>query len=231
MKLSSIIVSGLIGTSVLMFSGCSTDPEKALTDLTDQLLDEASIYSVILVNDTDGNVTFSGVSRETEYQIVQSKNSDSFAFNGAIDVSYSGGDTVTFQKGYSHIYAATHCNGHNHLSGNEDANNLQVLNLTGSDFGAGTLLVKENNDSTPISGALYGDCAITTTSTFNSVEFKYGTEISVDGGAHYKTVRQINPEFVNLGDEMKYCLIAYDDGNLSFVPLAKIDWTQLNLQP
>lgn len=214
-----------------MFSGCSADPEQAAKDLTDQLLDEASGYSVIVVNDMDHAVTFKGVSRDTESTTVQSKNYDLLMFSGAIDVSYSGGNTVTFQKGKGHTYVATNCNGYKYLSGSEDANNLQVVNLTGIDFTAGMLLVKENNTSAPIQGTLHRTCDISSENAFNRVTFTPSTEISVDGGLHFTTIRKIDSTFINLGDEMKYSLIAYNDGNLSFVPLVKLDLRQMNQQP
>jgi len=231
MKLSKIVAAGLLGTSVLLFSGCSADPEQAVKDLTDELLGEISAYSVILVNGTDANITFTGVSRETDTARVRVNSAGSLAFNGAIDVSYPGGSTVTFPKGRSHVYVATDCNGHDHLNQSEDENRLKVVNLTGGDFTAGSVLIRESTTSTPVSGALYKDCEISSTDLFNDVVFTYDTEISTDGGVHYKTIRQIDDSFVNVGDEMKYCLVAYDDGNLSFSALAKIDLTQLNVQP
>ncbi len=55
--------------------------------------------------------------------------------------------------------------------------------------------------------------------------------ISVNGGTNYKTIHQIDPTFVNLGEDMKYYLVAYDDGNISFLPVAKLDLNDLGVAP
>ena len=226
MKLSSIIASALLGSTLVMFSGCSTDPDAAAEKVKEDLFSEISTYSIILVNDTSTEVEFTGVSRETETQKVISKSSNSFAYSGSIDISYPSESAHTFKKS-SGIYVATNCNGKKALHDIETTDNLQVVNLTGAEFSAGSVRVKESNSSTEIPGDLYFDCAINTTSNFNNVTFTLDTLISTDAGAHYKTIRTIDPTFVNLGEKMKYFLIAYDDGNISFLPLIKIDLNDL----
>ena len=226
MKLSSLMASVLLGGSILLFSGCSTDPDAAAEKIKDDLFSEISTYSIILVNDTSAEVEFTGVSRDTEKQKVISKSSNSFAYSGTIDISYPGESAHTFNKS-SGIYVATNCNGKKSLHDIETSDNLQVVNLTGAEFAAGSIKVKETNTSTPISGDLYYDCAINSTSNFSNVTFTLDTLISTDTGASYKTIRKIDPTFVNLGEEMKYFLIAYDDGNISFLPLVKVDLNDL----
>ena len=74
-------------------------------------------------------------------------------------------------------------------------------------------------------------CALDTTNDFNQITFTQDTMISIDGGSHYKEIRQIDPSFQNLGENMKYYLVAYNDGNLSFLAMAKIDLGQLIPNP
>ena len=223
MKVSTLMTATLLGGALAIFSGCSSDPEEIVEDL----LDEVSVYSILLVNDTSSDVTFTGVSRETETQLVSSKRSNSFAFSGGIDISYPAGPTIHFSKGWSGMYVATNCDGKEALHDIEDANNLHVVNLTGAEFAAGSVQIKESDTAAEVVGEQYTNCAITTTSSFNNIVFSYDTMISIDAGNHYKTVRQIDPSFINLGNDMKYYLVAYDDGNISFLPVVKADLNQL----
>ena len=227
MKLSSIIASALLGSTLVMFSGCSADPDAAADNLVHDLFDEASTYSILLVNGTNAEVTFQGISQKTEVQKVSGNNSNSFAFSGAIDISYPNGPTIHYNKGASGMYVATTCSGTKELHDTEDANTLHVLNLTGAELSAGSVQIKEDNASALVSSAQYLDCAINTTKNFNNVTFTYKTMISIDAGSTYKTVRQIDPSFMNLGEDMKYYLVAYGDGNISFLPVVKVDFNQL----
>ena len=231
MKLSSLMSSALIGGSLLLFSGCSTDPEAVADKIVKDALDEASIYSVWLVNSTTAQVTFRGVSAETETQPVASNHADSFVFNGGIDISYPNAPTIHYNKGYSGIYVAANCSPTKELHGIEDRNTLQVVNLTGAEFSAGTIQIRESNTSTNVLGTQYQDCKINTTSNFNHITFTRDTMISIDGGTQYKAIRQIDPSFTNLGEDMKYYLVAYNDGNLSFLSVAKVDFNQVYNTP
>ena len=231
MKLSSLMASVLIGGSLLFFSGCSADPEAAANKIFEDALDEASAYSIWVVNSTNAEVTFTGVSAETKKYKVQSNHATSFVFNGSIDISYPNASTIHYKKGASGMYVAAPCSRTQELHGIEDTNNLQVVNLTGAELSAGSVQIKENNTSALVSGAQYRDCAINTTNNFNKIIFTPDTMISIDGGSHYKKIRQIDPSFQNLGEKMKYYLVAYNDGNLSFLSMAKIDLTQLISKP
>ena len=231
MKLSSLMASILLGGSIILFSGCSADPDAAAEKIVEDILSEASVYSILLVNGTDAEVEFQSVSQEVEKQKVSSKKDNSFAFNGATDISYPSGDTVHYNKGKSGIYVATTCNGLTALHDTEDINALHIVNLTGADFSEGSVLIKETNTSAEVSGSVYQDCKINSTPYFNSITFSLDTLISVDAGLHYKTVRQMDPTFVNFGEKMKYYLVAYDDENLSFLPVVKADLTTLSVKP
>jgi len=226
MKLSSLLASTLVGGSLVLFSGCSVDPDAAADDIVKGILDEASAYSILLVNGTNSEIEFKGVSRDTELQKVASKSSNSFAFSGAIDISYPTGPAVHFTKGSSGMYVATACNGIKEMHDTEDANTLHVVNLTGAELSAGSVQIKETNASSPVLGTQYQDCAINTTPSFNTLTFTPDTMISVDAGAHYKSIRQIDPSFINLGEDMKYYLVAYDN-NISFLSVIKVDLNQL----
>ncbi len=227
MKILSVITSGLLVSSLVVLAGCSADPEAVQEDI----LSELSTYTISLVNDLATETEFKGVSKDTVYQKVASKKADSFVFSGSMVVSYDGSNSETFTKGKSYTYVATNCNGNGKLTDSEDDNNIHIVNLSGAELGAGDVQIKEHNTSSPVLGTQYVNCAISSTDAFKNIVLSYDSMISIDSGAHFKAVQEIDPTFLPLGDKMKYSLVAYDDGNLSLLYFVKVESGDLQQTP
>jgi hypothetical protein len=131
MKLRSIVTAGLLGTGLLMMSGC---------DWLDDEVEDAlpKVASVSVVNNVPGgspiDVTVDGDTQSVAYQ-------GNFTYyptvttSDKVRVSYAGGDAITVSSSGIHVIGInTDCISSAYVKDTLDINKIRVMNLTTADL-------------------------------------------------------------------------------------------------
>ena len=162
MKLRSIVTAGLLGTGLLMMSGCDW-----LDDEVEDIL-KVNSSAVYAVNDlgSDIQVTVHGdtqtVTSEGIAQVFPTVSQD-----GSLKVSYDDGastdlGTVSLNNSGIHVYAATNCDlTKDHLVDTYDGMKIRVMNLTEAPIAKEDLVLVHNGTAVDLPKDA-AECAVTT---------------------------------------------------------------------
>jgi len=231
MKLRSIVLAGLLGTSLLTMSGCNTD------DVIDAINDALGTNVVTIAN---GKIVTESFQIEGELnnnnQDVDSMKTKMFVLNGSddYDVQVTGDDStkVNFPKDGAYLYAVCNNGGILTDSATGGARNIEVVNL--SDTAIGTNGTNVNVTFYDASGAalasstIIGEvnaCAKGTLPAINNLRLADIKEVEVNGVRY--DVPEYNSDIEAKLDELNDVdldLIVFDpsdtDPKGTIVPLA-----------
>ena len=224
MKLRSIALAGLLGTGLLMTSGCGTDD---VTDLVGDLIKQNVVYTL---NGTSGPVTFT-VTGDTDTEVLSQEYAPHvLTGSSTYDVSYSGGPNVSFPDGSVYLYAATTCStASGALSHEVNANKVNIVNLSETDIVPGvdtSIVVTQVNGTTHSITETVGKCSVAGVPSLNSVVLENDMNITVTSNGivltNY-TVTGIDPDLIALGNTVKVDVVLFNDNTVTAVPMAGYD--------
>ena len=222
MKLRSIALAGLLGTGLLMTSGCGTSD---LTGFVGDLLQQNVVYTV---NGYGSDVNFTVGS---DSQIVADKSYATNLLTGSSSyaVSYTPNNGITpvsFADGSTYIYTATTCTSAGHLEHEVNTNKVNVINLSSSIISAdsNTIVITQADGTEHNVTEAIGGCAVTSVASLNTVVFENDMNISLDGGNTVAyTVTGVDPDMIALGNSLKVDIVIFSDKNMTVVPMAGYD--------
>jgi len=214
MKLRSIALAGLLGTGLLMSSGCS---------LEDTLQDILKTNVVYTTNGTTVSGTFSATNATD--QVVASNSFTVFPLAGddTTTVTFNGASDASFAYGNIHHYIATTCNANGYLAHTADATKMHIVNLTGNTYDANKIIIKQADGTTLTSSAAYNPCTIGAASDFNNIVIENGMSFSTDGGGSYTNISDIDSDYLAIANNIKFDMVIFADSTGVLVPMAGYD--------
>ena len=217
MKLRSIALAGLLGAGLLMTSGCTED------DVIDAIKDALHVNVVYAVNGIAGTtVTFSATDQTDVPVVYKSFTAFPLAGQSSYTVSYNGGSAATINSDGIHLYVATSCNANGYLQSSEDANRVQVVNLTTAPL-VGSNIVVQTSQGTVSGSTSVNPCTVGSISDFNNIVIENDMNISLDGGTTYTSITGIDANYLAIANNVKFDIVVFEDNNISLVPMAGYD--------
>jgi len=239
MKLRSIALAGLLGTGLLMTSGCGTD------DVVDAINDIAKPNAVYVVNGFQTGDITAYVGSDTdpvsaaELMVYPTTGQNSTA----VYYERNGGQSSThdFAYGNAHMFLAAECDGSTstleYLSDSATGNGtVEVFNVTGADHDISTdankvFVIVDNNgvvntiELTPPSSGLVNNCqSVTASQTLGDLGIVQGSKvqvkIGVNGTAYPSTAYEVTD---NVPTDVDVDIVVVSDTQAVFVPLIKWD--------
>ena len=233
MKLRSIVLTGLLGTSFLAMSGCNSD------DIVNAVNNVTKPNAVYVVNGY-GNTITAHADSDTATLSNRSVKLFSLSDNGDTDVYYKVGNNASphtsLAYGNAHLYvASSECNLHNGFGSLTDRSTgngvVKVVNATNSPLiaqGTNSIVVHVRKNGTtsdttltlPSGRAVAGCSQETTTFKIADLGIENGSDVSVTMGGTTSTPYHVNFDVPTTVDVD----IVYLGGeNAVAVPLAKWD--------
>ena len=230
MKLRSIVLAGLLGTSLLTMSGCNTD------DVIDAINDALGTNVVTIANGKIVTESFDVEGYIGNDSDVDSMKSQMFVLNGSddYDVQVRGDDStkVNFPKDGAYLYAVCNNGGILTDSATGGARNIEVVNLSNTAIGTNGTNVNvtfyDASGATLASSTIIGEvnaCAKGTLPTITNLRLADIKEVEVNGVRY--DVPEYNSDIEAKLDELNDVdldLIVFDanedDPKGTIVPLA-----------
>ena len=233
MKLRSIALAGLLGTGLIMTSGCGTD------DVVDAINDLVKPNVVYVVNGFSSGIT---AHANGESSMISSNGMEPFALTGSgnTDVYYEVGanssEHTSLAYGNAHLYVATPvCSPVNGLGKITDVSTgtgiVELVNATGSALTAdstNTVTVHVKNNSTTVdhvlalqSGTTVAACSkATSTTTIAGLGIVQGSIVSVTIGSTTSSTYTVTD---NVPTTVDVDIVYLGSDNAVAVPLVKWD--------
>ena len=230
MKLRSIVLAGLLGTSLLTMSGCNTD------DVIDAINDALGTNVVTIANGKIVTESFDVEGYIGNDSDVDSMKSQMFVLNGSddYDVQVRGDDStkVNFPKDGAYLYAVCNNGGILTDSATGGTRNIEVVNLSNTAIGTNGTNVNvtfyDASGATLATSTIIGEvnaCAKGTLPTINNLRLADIKEVEVNGVRY--DVPEYNSDIEAKLDELNDVdldLIVFDpsdtDPKGTIVPLA-----------
>ena len=230
MKLRSIVLAGLLGSTLLMMSGCGSDDVK---DLVNKLAKPNVVY---VVNGYGEDIV---AHADSDTKIIDPSKLHAFALTGddTTSVSYDFGGstsaTTEFEYGNAHMLVASHCgtltNGLGQLTDfSTGTGQVEVFNVTGSshDITTNTITIIVDGTSTELtaSSSEIADCGrVVANQLIGDLNIVKGSKVQVKIGDSLAYPVPAYEVKVDVPSNVDISIVARTSTEAVFVPLIKWD--------
>ena len=199
MKLRSIALAGLLGTGMLMTTGC---------DLLDEVEEALKSNVIYTTNGTTSTVTFSVTEGADEAVLPMEFAAYPLLGEDNYEVTYNGAASKSFPAGDIHHYVATDCNADGYLAHTASATKVHVVNLTDTAYESGAVQIKQVDGTVVNAAAAAPACSITAITAFDTITLENGMSVSQDGGVTWKVIDDIDQEYIDIANKVKFDLVS-----------------------